>query len=152
MIFVSFSTEKNIIPCSYCAPLFHLTSFAPTKSNLYLANSLASVVGEPDLYRLLTFYVLNLMSLFHCLDRTKVSVQVRGTFLCIVNLPFFTVRSCQHIAQPPSWRTPLVGCPWLLIQYIRSYPPYWSPFLHLQPEDVPCLGDRDPLIVEVRNK
>jgi hypothetical protein len=31
---------------------------------------------------------------------------------------------------------PLVGgCPRLLIQYIRSYPPYWRPFLHPQPED-----------------
>jgi hypothetical protein len=27
----------------------------------------------------------------------------------------------------------LVGCPRLLIQYIRSYPPYWTPFLHPQP-------------------
>jgi hypothetical protein len=41
---------------------------------------------------------------------------------------------------------PLAGCPRLLIQYIRSYPPYWRPFLHLQPEDEPCHGDRDPLI------
>jgi hypothetical protein len=34
----------------------------------------------------------------------------------------------------------------MLIQYIRSYPPYWKPFLHPQPEDEPCRGDRDPLI------
>ena len=32
----------------------------------------------------------------------------------------------------------LVGCPRLLIQYVRSYPPYWRPFLHPQPEDAPC--------------
>ena len=42
---------------------------------------------------------------------------------------------------------PLVGCPRLLIQFIRSYPPYWRLFLHPQPEDVPCRGDRDPQIV-----
>ena len=41
-------------------------------------------------------------------------------------------------------RPPLVGCPRLLIQYIRSYPPYRRPFLHPQPEDAPCRGDRDP--------
>jgi len=41
---------------------------------------------------------------------------------------------------------PLVGSPRLLIQYIRSYPPYWGPFLYPQPENAPCRGDRDPLI------
>jgi hypothetical protein len=29
---------------------------------------------------------------------------------------------------------------------IRSYPPYWRPFLHPQLEEAPCRGDRDPLI------
>ena len=53
MIYVSFFTEKNIIPCSYCSPpLSPLNSCTPTKSNLYLVNSLAAVVREPDLYRL----------------------------------------------------------------------------------------------------
>jgi len=41
---------------------------------------------------------------------------------------------------------PLLGCPWLLIQYIRSYPPYWRPFLHAQLGDGPCRGDWDPVI------
>ena len=40
---------------------------------------------------------------------------------------------------------PLVGCTPQLIQYIRSHPPYRRPFLHPQPEDAPCRGDRDPL-------
>jgi len=62
--------------------LFCLTSCMPTKSNLYLTKSQAAAVSEPDLYRLLTFQVLNPMSLFHCLGHTKVSVQVRG-FLCV---------------------------------------------------------------------
>jgi hypothetical protein len=43
---------------------------------------------------------------------------------------------------------PLVGYPRLLIQHIPSYPPYWRPFLHPQPEVAPCRGDRDPLISE----
>ena len=37
--------------------LSHLTSCIPTKSNLYLADSLATVVREPDLYMLLTFHL-----------------------------------------------------------------------------------------------
>jgi hypothetical protein len=40
---------------------------------------------------------------------------------------------------------PRVGCPRLLVQYIRSYAPYWRLSLHPQPEDTLCLGDRDPL-------
>jgi len=42
---------------------------------------------------------------------------------------------------------PLVGCPPLLIQYIRGYRPYWRPSLHPLPEDGPCCGDRGPLIM-----
>jgi hypothetical protein len=87
------------------------------------------------------------MSIVHCIGLTRRSVQIRGRGIRFVTRPFFTMRSCQHLAQPPSWRPPLVCCPLLLIQCIRSYPLHWSPFLHPQPEDAPCRGDRDPLIV-----
>ena len=50
---------------------------------------------------------------------------------------------------PQAGGPPLVGCPRLLIQYIRSYPPYYRPFLHPQPEATPCRGDRDPLITVI---
>jgi hypothetical protein len=50
------------------------------------------------------------------------------------------------LPNPQAGGRPLVGFPRLLIQYIRSYPPYRRPFLHPQPEDAPCHGDRDPLI------
>jgi len=43
----------------------------------------------------------------------------------------------------------LIGCPRLLIQYIRSCPPYWRPSLHPQTEDAPCRVDRDPLIMNM---
>jgi hypothetical protein len=62
-------------------PLSLITSCTPTKSNLYLANSLASAVSDSDPYRLLTFHVPNLRSLSRCVDRTNVSVQVRSTCL-----------------------------------------------------------------------
>jgi hypothetical protein len=82
VIFVFFSIEKKIIMPALTVPrLSHLTSYTPTKSNSYLANSLAADLSEPVLYRLLTFQVPNLISLFRCLGRTKVSVQVR-CFLC----------------------------------------------------------------------
>jgi len=47
------------------------------RSNVYLANSLAAVVSELDLYRLLTFCVPNLVSLFHCVGH--ISSLVGGT-------------------------------------------------------------------------
>ena len=91
MIFLPFSIAKNIIPCSYRAPFPHLTSCTPTNSNLYLANSLATVVSEPDLYRLNTVNLPNLMSLFHCLGRTKRRVQDRGKCIRFVTRPVFYV-------------------------------------------------------------
>ena len=84
-------------------PLSYLTSCTPTKPNLHLANSLSTVVSEPDLYTLLTFQVPNLMSVFHCLGYTNLSVQVWGT--CFITKPVFTVRSCQHLDQSPCWKT-----------------------------------------------
>ena len=45
----------------------------------------------------------------------------------------------------PAGGPPLVGCPRMLIQFIRSYPPYRRPFLYPQPEDAPCRGDKDTL-------
>ena len=70
------------------------------------------------------------------LDSTKGSVQVRG-FLCeyFVTCYVFTVSTSPN---PQAGWPPLVGCPQLLIRYIRSYLSYWRSFLHPQPEDAPC--------------
>jgi len=46
-------------------PILHFLKIH-LKSNLYLANSLAVVVREPALYKLLTFQVPNLTSVFRC--------------------------------------------------------------------------------------
>jgi hypothetical protein len=48
---------------------------------------------------------MNLVSFFHCLVRTKGSVGVWCLFEWFVMWYFFTVRSCYHLAQPPSWRS-----------------------------------------------
>jgi hypothetical protein len=50
---------------------------------------------------------------------------------------------------PQDGGPPIFGCPRRLIQYIHSYPPYWRPFLHPQPEDAPCRGHADPLTASV---
>jgi hypothetical protein len=76
MNFTFFPIERNVIPAHIVS---HLTLCTPTKSNLHLPKSLAAVVTEPDLYRLLTFHVPDFMSLFHCLGRSKGSVQVGET-------------------------------------------------------------------------
>ena len=70
----------------------------------YVANSLAASKSEPTLHRLLTFHVPNLTSLFRYLCRTKVSTQVQDKCSWFATKPVFTVRSCQHLVQPPSWR------------------------------------------------
>ena len=77
--------KKLKSPALTVPPLFHLTPCTPTKSNFYLANSLAAVVSEHALYRLLTFQAPNLMSLFYCLVRTKVSVQFRDFEKYLIN-------------------------------------------------------------------
>jgi len=69
------------------------------------------------------------------------AIQVRG------KCSWFTTKLVVSTSpNPHAGGSPLVGCPRLLIQYIRRYPPYCRPFLHPQPEEAPCRGDRDPLI------
>ena len=142
----------------------HLTSCTSTKSNLYLANSLAAAVSEPALYRLLTFHVPNKMSLFQLRDTSSRNSPTRryewGSSLppdcfvsrgsispCLIFLNRIFSRGgvVSTSPNPQAGGPPLVGCPRLLIQYIRIYPPYGRPFLYPQPEDAPCRGDRDPL-------
>jgi hypothetical protein len=77
----------------------HLTC-TPTKSILYLASSLETVIREPALYKLLTFHNPNLISIFRSLGRlSKESVQVRG--LCKL---FVTSFSYGEGLLTPSWR------------------------------------------------
>jgi len=47
---------------------------------------------------------------------------------------------------PQAGGLPLACFPRVHIQYIRSYTPYWRPFVHPQPEEAPCSCDEGPLI------
>ena len=69
--------------------------------------------------------------------------------LCIFLNNVFSRGGVSTSPNPQAGGPPLVGCPRLLIQYIRSCLPYRKPFLHPQPEDAPCRGDRDPLITVI---
>ena len=62
-----------------------------------------------------------------------------------LNKIFLQGRFVRTSPNPQVGVPPLVSCPRLLIQFIRSYPPYRRPILYPQPEDMPWRGDRDPL-------
>jgi hypothetical protein len=61
--------------------LFHLTFCTPTESNLYLSNSLATVVSETDLYRPLTFRVPNCVHFPLLRLYQRISPDPRHTYL-----------------------------------------------------------------------
>jgi len=108
--------------------------------HLYFAVSLATVVSEPDLYRLLTFRVPNLMSLFLCLISTKGSVQARGNKASFYGEELLAPRPNPKLEDHTNVR--------LLILYIRIYHSYRRPFLLPQPDDAPFQGNMDQLIME----
>jgi hypothetical protein len=73
----------------HCPPIF------PTLTNLYLPSSLETVIREPALYKLLTFHVPNLISIFRSLGRlSKESMQVLGSCKLFITNLFFTAKGC----------------------------------------------------------
>jgi hypothetical protein len=76
-----------------------------------------------------------------CLQRKHLNLWV------ILNMCFLRRGVVSTSPNPQAGGPPLVGCPRLLIQFLCSYPPYRRPFLHPQPEDAPCRGDRDPQLL-----
>ena len=61
---------------------------------------------------------------FSLLCCTKVSVLIRGLLYEFLRWGVVSTSPNPQAGPPP------VGCPRLLIRQIRSYPPYWRPFLH----------------------
>jgi hypothetical protein len=126
-------------------PLSHLTSCTPTKSNLYVANFLAAAISEPALYRLLTFQVPNLVSLFRCLVRIKVSVQVRG-FVCeyfVTNIRFHGEELLAPTRKPNVEDHPFLAVRDCLFNIFAATPHTGGRF---SSRNLQCCGDRDPLI------
>ena len=60
--------------------------------------------------------------------------------------PLFLQCEVVGLTPNPQATGPLVvGCPWLLIQYIPSLPPYLEAYSSIRnPGDTPCRGDRNP--------
>jgi hypothetical protein len=125
-------------------PLSHLTSCTPTNSNLYLANYLAAAVSESHLYRLLTLKAPNPKSLFFR-SYQSISRGPRHNYMFRSKTSFYGEDlAASH--PPRAAIPPLVGCPLMFNQYIRSFPPYWKPFTHPRPAEAPCRVDMVILI------
>jgi hypothetical protein len=73
-----------------------------------------------------------------CLQRKHLACKYYITF-CFLQGGFVSTSPNLQAGGPHPFCSPR-----LLIQCIRSCPPYWRPFLQPQPEDAPCRGDRDP--------
>jgi hypothetical protein len=97
-----------------------LTSCTAIRSRLYFASSLATVWVNL-LYNIPC-------SKSHIHFSLPVSIQRnlpnRRRFVTFINKLYFTVRSSYPSPNPESGGPAPVGSTWLLIQYIRSYPPY----------------------------
>jgi len=77
------------------------------------------------------------------LSLSKVSAQVRDfLYECFVTRYVFTVRSCQHLAQPSCWG----GHPFSAVSDCLFS--IFAATIHPQPKDPPCRGDRGPLITQ----
>jgi len=140
--------------------LTYLLTYAPTylltysmqHSPSWVVNRLQLVKKFPAFYWTRCFITALTSALRLSLSwaRTKVSVQVRG-FFCeyfVIRYAFYCKDLLAPRPTPQVGGPPLVGCSRLLLQFIRRYPPYWRQFLHPQPADAPCCGQRDPLVAD----
>ena len=110
-------------------------SLPPTTSSLYLANSLTTVVIDPDLYRLVMFHVPNLISLFYCLGCTEESGQVRGFCVWFATCLSFCVDELLAPRPTPKLEDhPLPAVRDCLFSTFAATLKVWKQFLHLQPE------------------
>jgi hypothetical protein len=122
MIFIPFSTEKSTIPCSCSA------SFAPPNL-LHPLNLIYTSLIPWQLSKwpwpIQTSHIPCAKSHMPC--PLVGSVWFRGFCDCIVTCPLSAVFNC-------------------LFNIFAATLHIWRPFLHPQPEDAPCRGDRDPFI------
>jgi hypothetical protein len=137
--FIHISKEKCVFTC-FSVPLpSHLTCTC-IKSNLYLNNSLKTIIMETALYILHTFHVPNLMSIFRCLS--KESVQTWGSLIRFITSLFFHGEGLLAPCPTPKLEATfccLSGC--LFIIFKAAFHSQ-RPSLHPQPEDTPICGDK----------
>jgi hypothetical protein len=95
-------------PAGSVPPPSHLTSYTSTRSNLYLASSLETVIMEPALYKLLTFHNPNLISIFFPLLGSFIQRIRPGPRLyrnCLKKFIFYDEGLLAPLPTPKSWRT-----------------------------------------------
>jgi hypothetical protein len=100
--FESWEEAKIILFSTACSAKIFWSSTrlsAIVQPVLFPQGHLLAYSMEKSPNRFLTFQVPNPMFLFRCLDRTGVSVQIRGSCKNFVTGYLFTVRSCYHLAQ-----------------------------------------------------
>jgi hypothetical protein len=108
MILIPFSIEKVYSLVGSMPPPSLLISYTHTNANLYFDSSLGIIIKEPALYKLLTFQVPILLSIFHRLGHLLIEpIQVRSSVNSFVTSLYFLVRGCWPHAHHPRWRITL---------------------------------------------
>ena len=132
------------------APIILLSTLFSNTLNLFSSLKVGGQVSQPYdtapfLYGLVTFQVSNLIFLFLCRGRTGESVQCRGICVESVTVSFLRRRVVNPSTNPESGGPPLIGCPRLLNEYVRSYSPYLGGRLpYAQSEVSPCCVRQGP--------
>jgi len=133
--FITALTSVRHLPLSWASPLtFQVPIFIPL-CLLRDASPGNTTLGDPSGGVVYLRIVLSLEQASH--------------LWMFLNISVLQGRVVSTSPNPQAGGLPLVGCPRLLIQFIRNYPPYRRPFLYPQTEDAPCRGDRDPLHVGI---
>jgi hypothetical protein len=91
-------------------PLSHLTCWTPTKSNLYLASSLETVVRELTLHKLLIPQSESHIHIPSLGSFIQESVKVRGSFRIFVTNLLLRLRGVSPMPNPQTGGQPLVVC------------------------------------------
>jgi hypothetical protein len=103
--------------------LSHLDSRTLTNCNLYLTNSLISLLCDPDLYLLFISQVSNIVSIFRCFGQSRGSLQVWSFVKHFTTWYFLRRVILTSSPNPQTWGSPFVGCPRIIFPYLRSCPP-----------------------------
>jgi hypothetical protein len=140
MILIPLSIEKCIFSCWFGATLFHLTSCAPTKSNLYFDISSATALSEPALYILSTFQVRK--SHIHFLSLRSFIQRIHPGPRLFVIFCYKLIFYCEDLLVPHP--TPKLEDHLLVAVGNCLFNIFTAPLLHPQPEDAPCHSDMGP--------
>ena len=119
----SFPQKKVKSSAHSVCPMSHLISCTPTKGTVYLANFLAAVLRGLT-YADPSHSICQISSIFLHLQCSKNSVQVQGCLYHFIHGTFLEWCIVSLSPKSKAGGPPLLGCPWMLIQYICSYPLY----------------------------